>query len=288
MPKAAIDGVRLYYEATGKGFPLIWSHELAANHGCWDQQVRFFSRRYRVITYNARGYPPSDVPEGPDAYSQDRAVEDLHGLMRHLGLEEAYVGGLSMGGSAALGFGLAHPKMTRALIVAGTGTGSTNPEQFRKQAEAFAADLETRGMPALSQYAEGPNRIQFMRKDPKGWKRFSQVLASCSAIGCAWTLRGVQARRPTIFQLESKLRRLEVPTLIICGDEDDPCVEPALFMKRVMPQAGLVFFPRTGHTLNLEEPDLFNHAVQDFLLAVEAGRWGKRETGSGVGFLSGP
>jgi pimeloyl-ACP methyl ester carboxylesterase len=286
MALAAIGGVRLFYETTGQGFPLILCHELAANYRCWDDQVRYFSRLYRVITYNARGYPPSDVPQNGDDYSQDRAAEDICGLMRHLDIKEAYVAGLSMGGSATLAFGLAHPEMARALIVAGTGTGSTNPEQFRQQARTFADDLESRGMKALADYARGPGRVQLLRKDPKGWEEFNRMLMEYSPLGCALTLRGCNARRPTIFQLEDKLRRLQVPTLIIAGDEDDPCIEPAIFMKRVIPKAGLAIFPKAGHTLNLEEPELFNETVHEFLLAVEAGRWGERDLGTGVGFVA--
>ena len=80
-------------------------------------------------------------------------------------------------------------------------------------------------------------------------------------------------KRPTIFALEEKLLQLQVPTLVMIGDEDEPCVEPAVFMKRQIPNAGLAVFPQSGHTINLEEPDLFNRTVQEFLTAVETGTW---------------
>jgi pimeloyl-ACP methyl ester carboxylesterase len=288
MAEAVINGVRLYYEITGSGFPLVWCHELAGNCHSWDDQVRFFSRRYQVITYNAKGYPPSGVPDDVDLYTQDAQVSDLHGLLRHLGIDQAFIGGLSMGGTVALNFGITHPKIARALVVAGTGTGSTEPGPYRLQVEQFARDLDSRGMQALAEYAKGPTRIQFMRKDGKGWNNFNQALSQFSARGCALTLRGFPARRPTVFELEPALRRLTMPVLVLCGDEDDPCIETSVFMKRVIPKAGLAFFPRTGHTLNLEEPDLFNRTVQDFLLAVESGRWNERELGSGIGFIAPP
>lgn len=286
VPQAFVNGVQVYYEATGSGFPLVWCHELASDCRSWNKQVRFFSRRYNVIAYNAKGYPPSDVPDSIEAYVQDALVADLHGLLQHLGVKQAIIGGLSMGGSVALNFAIAHPEMARALIIAGTGTGSTDPGPYRQQVEQFAHDLDVQGMQALTEYAKGPTRIQFMRKDPDGWQNFSRMLLGFSPRGCALTLRGFPARRPTIFELEPHLRQLGMPVLVICGDEDDPCIEPSLFMKRVIPKAGLVFFPRTGHTLNLEEPDLFNHTVQKFLLDVEADRWNEREKGSGVGFLA--
>ena len=178
MPYAPVNGINLYYEDTGQGFPLVWSHEFAGSCESWALQVQHFSRRYRVITYNARGYPPSDVPADPAAYSQDLAVEDLRGLLRHLGIQEAYIGGLSMGGGVALNFGLAHPGMARALIVAGAGTGATDPAQFREQTEEFARALEAGGMEGLADYVKGPTRVQLLRKNPRGLGGVRQTVRS--------------------------------------------------------------------------------------------------------------
>ena len=113
MPTFSANGVNIYYEETGRGFPVVWCHEFAGNYDSWDPQVKFFSRRYRNIAYAARGYPPSDVPGGDEDYSQDQAVEDLYLLLRHLDIGQAYVGGLSMGGTTALNFGIAHPEMAK-------------------------------------------------------------------------------------------------------------------------------------------------------------------------------
>ena len=287
MPTASISGVKLYYEVAGQGVPLVWAHEFGGDHESWNPQVRFFSRGYQVITYNARGYPPSDVPTDPASYSQEQAVEDLRGLLNHLGIEQAYIGGLSMGGTTTLGFGIAHPEMTRGLIVAGAGTGSTDPQRLASGAREFAACIEGEGMEVWgASYAEGPTRVQLRRKDPKGWELFRRGVMGHSAVGSALTFRGVQARRPSIFALEPALRKLQVPTLIVVGDEDDPCMEPGIFMKRTIPKSGLVVVPQAGHTVNLEEPDLFNRVVLDFMLAVEADRWGGREPTGGVGFLA--
>jgi len=285
MPRALTNGVDLHYEITGEGFPSVWCHEFAGSYESWDAQVKFFTRHYRVVTYNARGYPPSDIPEDLDAYSQEQAVEDLHALLRHLEIEQAYIGGLSMGGGVALSFGIAYPEMARALIVAGAGSGSTNPQQFRRQAEGFARRFEEGGMEAMADYTLGPTRIQLLRKNPKGWEEFSRLFAAHSAKGSALTMRGIQARRPSVYEMQPSLQTLDAPTLIIVGDEDDLCLDPAILMKRCIPKSGLAVFPQTGHTVNLEEPELFNRVVLDFLKAVEAGRWSQREPGSGVGFL---
>lgn len=283
MPMASVDGVKLYYEITGRGYPLLFSHEFAGDYRSWEPQVRYFARRYQVITYNARGYPPSDVPEDVNAYSQEQAADDIVGLLRHLGLAQAHLVGLSMGGYAVLHVGLKYPTMARSLVVAGCGYGSVASERqrFQQDADHVAQRIARDGMRVVAAvYAKGPTRVQFAEKDPRGWQEFADQLAEHASVGAACTLRGVQGRRPSVYELEDQLRRLRVPTLIVTGDEDEPCLEPGIFMKRTIPTAGLVVIPKTGHTVNLEEPDAFNRAVGDFLTLVEAGKWGPRNPAS--------
>ncbi len=280
MPTAMINGIHMYYEVHGSGFPLVFVHEFAGDSQSWDAQVNFFARRYTVVTYNARGYPPSDVPEDPAAYSQQMAVDDISRLMRHLKLERAHLCGLSMGGFAVLHFGFQHPAMARSLVVAGCGYGAVKSERerFQRDTELTAQRMEREGMQAMAEvYGRGPTRVQFEIKDPKGYAKFTQQLAGHSGKGSARTLMGVQRRRPSLFDLQDQMKTLDVPTLIVTGDEDDPCLEPALLMKRQIPRAGLVVIPKTGHAVNLEEPEAFNRAVLDFITAVEADRWPPRD-----------
>lgn len=278
MPHASVNGVRLYYEATGRGTPLVFVHEFAGDCRSWDPQVAYFARRYKVITYNARGYPPSDVPDAPEAYSQDIAVDDLRGIVEHAGGGPAHVCGLSMGGYATLHFGLRYPDLARSLVVGGCGYGSDDPDTFRQDADALSARIEHEGMAAIAPlYAEGPMRVQFQRKDPAGWRAFAEALTRHSTTGSALTLRGVQGRRPTVYSLKDRLARLAVPTLIVTGDEDEPCLEPGVFMKRQITTAGLLVVPNTGHVVNLEEPAAFNAAVLEFLTLAESGRWPSRD-----------
>lgn len=278
MPEARINGVRLHYEVHGSGVPLVFVHEFAGDGRSWDPQVKFFARRYQVITYNARGYPPSEVPEPREAYSQEIAVEDLHGLVRHLALPPAHLCGLSMGGYAVLHFGLRYPTLARSLVVAGCGYGSDDQPQFRRDAEELGRRIEQDGMAAVGAvYGRGPTRVQFMNKDPRGWQEFVDALVGHSSLGSARTMQGVQGRRPSVYDLRDTLTRLTVPTLIVMGDEDDPCLAPGVFLKRHIETAGLLVFPKTGHTLNLEEPDLFNRAVLDFVTIVDANKWASRD-----------
>lgn len=281
MPKALINGVNLYYEETGEGTPVVFAHEFAGDYRSWEAQVRFFSRRYRCITYNARGYPPSDVPERPEDYSQDLAVADLRGLMDHLALAQAHVVGFSMGGFAALIFGLRHPERARSLVVAGCGYGSGSDRSAWERDVELVADRMQAGMDKAAEfYARGPTRVQFQDTDPRGWREFYEQLKASSSLGHANTMRGVQKRRPSVPQLEEEMKRLTVPTLLMTGDEDEPCLEPSIFMKRTIPAAALVVMPKRGHTINLEAPDEFNRHLQDFFIQVDAGRWRQRNPAS--------
>jgi pimeloyl-ACP methyl ester carboxylesterase len=283
MPTARANGLNLFYEEAGEGTPLVFVHEFAGEARSWHLQVRFFARRYRTIAYNARGYPPSDVPDDPKAYSQDQAADDIRGLLDALGIQKAHICGLSMGGYATLHFGLRYPERALSLVVAGAGYGSVagEREKFRRDVEETAMRFERDGMKAVAEfYTKGPTRVQFMDKDPAGWQEFYDMFCEQSAKGHALTMRGVQMSRPSVYELEAAMERMTVPTLIMTGDEDEPCLEPAIFMKRKIPSSGLVVMPKAGHTINLEDPDTFNRAVLDFLTAVDAGRWPLRNPAS--------
>jgi pimeloyl-ACP methyl ester carboxylesterase len=277
MPLAHVNGIQLHYEEAGHGDPLIFSHEFAGSWESWKDQLRYFSRRYRVIAYNYRGYPPSTVPDDPAAYSEEQLVEDLRSLMDALAIDQAHIAGLSMGGAVTLKFGLAYPERCRSLTIAGAGSGTTNREQFLKEQNATATIFEQQGSRAVAEfYTRGPARVQFESKDPTGFQEFYELFAQHSAQGSARTMRGVQMRRRSIYEVEDEMRRCNVPALVLTGDEDELCLEPALSMKRNLPNAGLAVFPKSGHTINLEEPALFNQLVLDFLTRVEQNAWQPR------------
>jgi pimeloyl-ACP methyl ester carboxylesterase len=276
----ADDGVRLYYEETGSGEPVVFVHEFGGDHHSWESQLRYFGRFYRTIAYNARGYPPSDVPADPERYSQARAADDIAAVLGGLGISKAHIAGLSMGGFATLHFGFRHAAKASALVVAGCGYGATaeHRQVFIAESDAVARRFENEGMAAVAKtYALGPTRVQLQNKDPRGCREFADHLAAHSAVGAANTLRGVQMRRPSLYTLTDEMRRLTVPTLIVTGDEDEGCLEPALLLKRNIPSAGLVVLPKSGHLVNLEDPALFNRTLQEFFHAVERGHWPLRD-----------
>lgn len=291
MPSATTDdGVRLHYEESGSGTPVIFVHEFAGDIRSWEAQMRHFGQRYRAISYSARGYPPSDVPAEVSMYSQHRAADDIAAVLDHLGIDQAHVVGLSMGGFATLHFGFRHASRALSLTVAGCGYGAEKGQRdkFKSEVAAVAAFLDQNDMAAFAaKYAYGPTRVQFENKDPRGFDEFKRQLAEHSALGARNTQLGVQGERPSLYDLTGQMAALTVPVLVLTGDEDWPCLQPGLLMKQTIPTAALSVMPNCGHTINLEDPDQFNRIVGDFIGQVDAGRWPKRDPRAMVASITG-
>jgi pimeloyl-ACP methyl ester carboxylesterase len=284
------DGIKLYYEEVGSGIPVVLVHEFAGDLRSYEMQMRYFGQRYRCIAYNARGYPPSDVPNDSESYSQARARDDIRAVLDALKIEKAHIVGLSMGGFATLHFGFTYSDRARSLVIAGCGYGATPDKrtQFAEEAEAAARKFEQDGMAKAAEgYALGPTRVQFQNKDPRGWREFADQLKQNSTEGAARTMRGVQKRRPSLFDLVENMKTISVPTLIMTGDEDWPCLEPGILMKRTIPTAALVVMPNAGHTINLEDPAAFNQHIAEFFHTVDVGAWRKRDPRATVSAILG-
>jgi pimeloyl-ACP methyl ester carboxylesterase len=280
MPYVLSEETRLYYEESGKGVPIVFVHEFADDLRGWEPQLRFFSRRYRCIAFNARGYPPSDVPKAASKYSQRIATDDIANVMRRLKIKQAHIIGCSMGGYATVHFGLRYARMALSLTAIGVGFGSDPDKrnQFLHDTRVMVRRFIELGTPqAIKPYQVGPSRIQLQNKDPRGFANFCAEFAKHSALGSANTQRGIQGRRPSIYSLEKGLRKLTVPLHVMSGDEDDNCLEPGIFMKRVCPSSWLTVVPNCGHAVNVEEPDLFNRITAEYLAQVDSGRWRPRD-----------
>ena len=285
------DGVKLHYEEAGSGTPLVFVHEFAGDLRSWELQLQYFSRLYRCIAYNARGYPPSDVPQDVERYSQDRATDDIRAVLDGLGIEKAHVVGLSMGAFATLHFGIRYPDRALSLTIAGGGYGAhpAQYEKFQTDAKANAQIIRDRGMAHFAAtYGHGATRVQLKNKDPRGFALYARLLAEHSAPGSANTMLGYQARRPSLYALTEEMKRIPNPTLILAGDEEEPCLEVCLLMKRCIPKAGLAILPKSGHAINLEEPALFNRLLEDFLHQVQAGGWSARDPAAAPASIWGP
>ena len=281
MPYALTpDKVKLYYEEVGQGTPILFVHEFAGDHRSWEAQLRAFGKRYRCIAYAARGYKPSDIPDDPNAYSYRHVMRDAIAVLDHLKIAQAHLIGLSMGGYTVLQVTLNHADRVRSMVLAGTGSGGERwyTEEFHKRSRAIATQFEREGAAAVAQtYGRGPSRIPFELKDPRGFAEFASQLAEHDAKGSGHMSRGFQGARPSLYDFEDDIRKLSTPALIVVGDEDERCIEPALCLKNWLLASGLVVLPKTGHAVNLEEPDLFNQLVGDFVSRVDAGSWRPRD-----------
>jgi pimeloyl-ACP methyl ester carboxylesterase len=276
MPHVSAFGARLYFEETGKGYPIVFVHEFGSDLREWESQVRHFSGAYRCIAYNARGYPPSDVPNDVNLYGWELAVNDIDAVMRGLAIERAHVVGLSMGGYAALQFGLKYPEKVSAIVAAGTGSGSApfQREGWLREMSELARGFVERGMDAMSnEMAHNPTRIQLKAKNLGRWHDFVDHLRQHSAHGMSSTMTRFQILRPSLYDFQEPFSKMRIPVLLAVGDEDAPCLETNLMLKATIPEAGLWICPNTGHLINLEEPAAFNDQVEDFLKSVERGHW---------------
>jgi pimeloyl-ACP methyl ester carboxylesterase len=274
----ARDGTRLYYEEAGSGTPVIFIHEYAGDYRTWEMQMRFFSRAHRCITYSQRGYPPSDVPSEGARYSQDIARDDVLAVMDALKVDKSHIVGHSMGAYTALHVGIHAPARCMSVVAAGCGWGSSPDVKKREEMKALAAETgkmfaEEGIASASAKYADAPMRQAQKNKDPRGYAEFARMLSEHSAEGHAQTMFNLQLKRPTLWEMEAALKKFSVPLLIIVGDEDEPCIDGSVFLKRTVPTAGLLMIPRTGHNVPTEESAAFNVALADLFAAAEAGRW---------------
>ena len=265
-------GVRLYCEEAGTGYPVVFVHEFAGDVRSWEPQLRHFARRYRCIAYNARGYPPSDVPEAAAEYGQARAADDIAAVLDRFAIERAHIVGLSMGGFAAVHFGLRHAARARSLVVAGCGYGAP-PEThgaFAAAARANADRIEAIGMREFApDYSETEARLTLKRKDRRGFDDYLAQFAEHSALGATMHMRHVQGARPSLWDFARELAALPMPVLVVSGDTDGDCLETGIFLKRTIPDCGLWIAPDTGHAVNLEEPDAFNRELATFFASAE-------------------
>jgi 3-oxoadipate enol-lactonase len=225
--------VKLYYEEVGSVTPIIFYHEFAGDYSNWELQMRYFSRRHRCITYSARGYKPSDVPDDWKLYSYKHWVDDVVAVLDHLKIDKAHIVGLSMGAYTAALLGYMYPKRALSLTIAGAGSGSERAyiEEFRKASKQNAEDFIKKGTPAVVQaYGLSPARISFAVKDPRGFDEFNKMFAEHDAKGSGNTVRGFQGERPSLYVLDTDLRKVSVPSLIVVGDDVDACLEPSFFL----------------------------------------------------------
>lgn len=271
MPDILANGIRIYYEERGAGPAMVWAHGLGGTWQGWEGMMTFFQNRYRVIAYDARGHGRSEIPDRPEAYSQDIMVEDMRGVMDALGIAQAIVGGHSMGANVALNFAFQYPERCLGLIPVGIGSGSSDPEWWQEFWGKLADLAERQGTAAFLEEMKKLPAWGSAFADPQLGKQISQTVLDNSPKAIAYTIRGIQKKRLSIFQLQPKLEKLPVATLVVLSAGDTPVVECSRFMAQHIPKATLEIIPARSHWIHLEMPERFLQAVDRFASRVVAG-----------------
>jgi pimeloyl-ACP methyl ester carboxylesterase len=273
MTDVLVNGIRLHYQVYGTGTPLVLAHGYGATLEMWTGQIDAFSQRYQVVVYDTRGHGRTEAPREWSSYALDDYVEDQRQLMDHLGIDTAYVGGLSMGGAIALRFALSHPERLKALLLCDTSArnwalrGQGVPQRGLGAAarRLVFLDIVPLGF-ALARHLP-LERLPQYRNAPEGVRSYIRNLRSHSAVG----LRGAWHALMEAEDLEDRLGEVRVPTLIIVGDRD-PLLAPSRIMHRDIPSSRFVLIKDSSHGTAGMQPEAFNEAVLSFLADVEAGR----------------
>lgn len=248
------DGVSIHYEIHGEAtdrLPVLLTHGYSASTAMWAPNLVELSADRQVVAWDMRGHGQTDSPDDQAQYSEQLTVEDMAALLDQCGVERAVIGGLSLGGYMSLAFHATHPERVAALLLFDTGPGYKNDgarDRWNAQAESRAQALEQRGSEALS-------------KSPE------VAAAQHSPLGLAKAARGMLAQRDA--RVITSLPSVRVPTLVVVGDRDEPYFAGTDYMAAKIDGAVKVVIPDAGHASNIDQPDLFNRAVRDFL--AEAG-----------------
>lgn len=272
MPNLLANNIRICYEERGAGPAMVWAHGLGQTWHGWDGVMAFFQKSYRVIAYDARGHGRSEIPDRPEDYSQDIMVEDMRGLMDALGITRAIVGGHSMGANVALNFAFQYPERCLGLILVGIGSGSSDPEWWQEFWGKLADLAERQGTAA---YLEESRKIAAWDSaftHPQIGKQITQTELDNSPKAIADTIRGVQKGRLSVFQLQPRLEKLTVATLVVLSEGDTPVVECSRFLAQHIPKATLEIIPAKSHWTFTEAPEKFLQAVDQFVSRLTAGK----------------
>ena len=268
MPTAKINGINIYYESHGTGFPLVLAYGIGGNTTEWEPQIPVFSRAYRFIVWDPRGHAQSESPPNSDQYTQEVFAQDLEGLLDHLGINRAYVGGLSMGGGIATRFAILHPERVAALLIfdSFSSSGLETPPENRQMREEIIRLTETEGMSAVAEFAmkNNPNISQTALLGNEQENRVRQMYLALDPVGYAHSTRMILN---AVFSA-SLLEGIEVPTLVMAGQEDG-ALPACRFIHEKIKGSKLVVIPEAGHLSNLDQPVAFNHAVLEYLASVD-------------------
>lgn len=262
--KTAANGILMHYESAGDGECLVLIHGYTDNLNLWYNQVPEFSKRYKVLTYDVRGFGGTEP--GRADYSMGLFAEDLRALLAALGIRRACVLGYSMGGRIALEFALTHPEMTAGLILANSGIGEAPSREMQERRELMAGLLQQGDIEVISELmTEASFSPGLKERNPAAFAKYKAIKMQNDPSEYLAIMRAI------VEAIDSPVDfgRLQCPVLIIAGDRDGFMdVRVGESMKEAIPNAELKVLP-TGHAAAIEAPEAFNRTVLGFLARLE-------------------
>ena len=263
------DGLSLYAEAHGEGPPIVFSCAFSTSHENWRPQVEpLVQAGHRVILWDYRGHGLSNAPHDPAAYTMDKVVDDLGRLLEWgAGGQPAVLAGLSFGGLASLHYSARQLASVRGLVLVATGPGFKNAEaaaKWQARADRSAGFIETKGFEAFVHGKAGPTCIG---RDPElpAARAAGQAIIAQDSVAVGLFGRNVTGPAPSVID---ELAGIEVPALVVVGEDDPGFHQAAEVMAAKLPQARSVRVEGGGHILNIEVADDFNAMLVDFLSAL--------------------
>lgn len=268
--RIAVNGVNYHVETAGEGRPLLLLHGFTGSVRTWDRFVPDWSRLWRTVAVDLIGHGGTDAPEDPDRYTMEQTVRDLTGILDALGIAEAAVLGYSMGGRAALSLAMLQPDRVSGLILESTSPGLETPEERQariRQDEALAERILREGLERFVDYWENlPLFAGLKRLPPELQQRIRDQRLSNRPLGLANSLRGMgTGRQPSWW---ASLRSLPMPVLLLAGEQDAKFMDIAGRMGSAIPHATFVAVPNAGHTVHVEQAELFDTIVKEFLSGI--------------------
>ena len=276
MPEfQSADGLTLYYEDTGAGAPILFVHEFGGDYRSWHLQVPVLSQSFRCLTYSARGFHPSAVPEDRARYGQVFSTGDALALLDHLGIERAHLVGTSMGSFTSLDFALTHPDRVLSVTLVGNSSGPRDEAERANYRKTWIGDetalREARGgQGAVEVLEEDPAYQSFQKNDPENWAIYADNLRGQSPEGAVHVLSTVHWNRRSLFEDRERLKAFDKPVMLVTGDEDYYLVgETNAFLEDILPMATWHRFPGTGHLVNIEREAEFNRLLAEFVTSAD-------------------
>ena len=268
------DGISLYYEDTGSGNPILFIHEFGGDYRSWAHQVPVFSQAYRCITYSARGFLPSSVPDDRSQYGQVQATTDVLAVINHLDLTKVHLVGTSMGSFTCLDFSLKHPEHVLSVTLVGNSSGPRDEDERKEYRRVWIGEevrlREAQGNNgAVAVLEKDPAYQSLQQNEPAAWFTYAENLRQQSVEGAIHILSTLHWNRHSLFDLEPKLRSFDKPVLLITGDDDHYLVaETNAYLNRVLPNSVWHNFEGTGHLVNIEKSAEFNGLLKNFIASI--------------------